>query len=205
MGSIDRKSIGYFDLMIKIYPDGKMGNYLDELEIGDQIEINGPVGQVTYDSTINKFIKNKTKASISGEIKKIGLLSGGSGITPMLQLMRSNEFSNKEVNLIFSNKTVDDILCRTELLSFSNPNHHNNPSSLENPEKTTTVKVHHAITREKDGKTRSGESVDFRRVDKKMMEAHLGECDFYLICGPKTFNQACLDCLTNDLGVDDAD
>ena len=30
--SIDRKSIGYFDLMVKIYPDGKMGNYLDELE-----------------------------------------------------------------------------------------------------------------------------------------------------------------------------
>lgn len=206
--TVDKISIGFFDLMIKIYPDGKISNYLDELDINDEIEINGPVGQVTYNNEIHKFIKFKSRTPISGNIKKLGLLSAGSGITPMLQLIRSEEFKNTEIKLIYSNKTLDDILCRTELLSLSNPNHHNNPSSLENPEKLSNVKIHHAITREEKenfGGLRSGETADFNRIDKKMMVEHLGGCDFYIVCGPKSFNEACLDCLTSGLKVDDDD
>jgi len=206
--TVDKNSIGFFDLMIKIYPEGKIGNYLDELDIGDEIEINGPIGQITYNNEINKFIKVKSKTPISGSVKKLGLLAAGSGITPMLQLIRSDEFKSTEISLIYSNKTVDDILCRTELLSLSNPNHHNNPSSLEHPEKDSNVRIHHAITRESvesSGGLRSGETADFRRIDKKMLAEHCGGCDFYIVCGPKSFNEACLDCLTSDLKVDDDD
>jgi len=42
--------IGYVELVIKIYPDGKMGQYLDHLNIGDHIDIMGPKGFINYDS-----------------------------------------------------------------------------------------------------------------------------------------------------------
>lgn len=50
-----------------------MTQYLDHLKIGDYIEAMGPKGRFLYQK--NKY-------------KKIGMLAGGSGITPMLQVIK---------------------------------------------------------------------------------------------------------------------
>lgn len=41
------KELGYFELVIKIYPQGKMGPYLASLPIGDIMEVRGPLGTHT--------------------------------------------------------------------------------------------------------------------------------------------------------------
>merc|ERR1719204_1708874 len=39
---------GYFELLIKIYPKGKMGQYLDHLPVGTPVEVKGPHGRIHY-------------------------------------------------------------------------------------------------------------------------------------------------------------
>lgn len=46
---------------------------------------------------------------------KIGLVAGGSGITPMYAIAQASAYAKDgvEVTLLFTNKTKDDILCKT--------------------------------------------------------------------------------------------
>ena len=62
---------GYFDLLVKKYPNGKMGNHLHSLLVGDRVEVKGPYTKLEIDSN--------TYANI-------GLIGGGSGITPLWQV-----------------------------------------------------------------------------------------------------------------------
>ena len=40
--------VGYMDLMIKVYSQGKMSQYMDSLQLGDQILVRGPSGKIQY-------------------------------------------------------------------------------------------------------------------------------------------------------------
>jgi cytochrome-b5 reductase len=60
-------------------------------------------------------------------VKKIGLIAGGTGVTPMLQVIRevlSNPADFTELSLIFANVSEADILLRDELdaLAYLYPN-----------------------------------------------------------------------------------
>ncbi len=48
------------------------------------------------------------------EKKKVGLIAGGSGITPMLSIAQASLLADDglEINFVYSNKTKDDILCK---------------------------------------------------------------------------------------------
>lgn len=126
--------IGYFDLVIKVYkasvhprfPDGgKMSQYLDSLKIGDTIDIRGPDGKVSYLGR-GYFKLRKTGEVIFAE--NVGLIAGGTGITPMLQIIKAvlkDEDDLTKVSLLFANQTEDDILVRSEL-EWLAKQHHNN-------------------------------------------------------------------------------
>ncbi|RWS02368.1 NADH-cytochrome b5 reductase 3-like isoform X2 [Dinothrombium tinctorium] len=119
---------GFFDLVVKIYfknenpkyPEGgKMSQHLDSMKIGDKINIRGPDGNLIYKGK-GKFAirKNKTSPFIFYEYKKCGMIAGGSGLTPMLQLLRAAlEDSEDETQfwLLFANQSEEDILLRSEL------------------------------------------------------------------------------------------
>lgn len=65
------------------------------------------------------------KELLEKKYTKIGLLAGGTGLTPMLSLGQASVLAKDgvQVNLIFSNKTKDDIFCDDELFQLSqNPN-----------------------------------------------------------------------------------
>jgi cytochrome-b5 reductase len=62
-------------LVLKIYPNGKMTNFVDGLKIGECINVRGPKGRFQY--TKNMY-------------KNIGMLAGGTGICPMLQIVILN-------------------------------------------------------------------------------------------------------------------
>jgi len=108
---------GYFDLVIKVYPEGKMSQYLSKLKLGDTIDIKGPQGHLTYLGHGNFMIKRKG-VETKQHVNKIGMIAGGTGITPMLQLIRAilrTPSDRTSISLLFANVSEADILLRKEL------------------------------------------------------------------------------------------
>lgn len=98
---------GRLELVVKVYPNGLLTNYLAALNPGDQVEFRGPKGAMRYHK---------------GLCRHIGMIAGGTGITPMYQLIRAiceDETDNTTVSLLYANQTVDDILLREELDGFA--------------------------------------------------------------------------------------
>lgn len=100
--------LGRLELVIKCYPDGALtGKYLANLKVGDKTLFRGPKGAMKYKK---------------GVCKKIGMVAGGTGITPMYQLIRAiceDENDTTEISLILANRTEGDILLRKELEAFA--------------------------------------------------------------------------------------
>ncbi|CAG8297836.1 unnamed protein product [Penicillium salamii] len=99
---------GILELVVKCYPDGLLtGQYLTSLEVGDLVEFRGPKGGMKYHN---------------GLCKKIGMIAGGTGITPMYQLIRAiceDDHDTTEISLIYANRAEEDILLRRELETFA--------------------------------------------------------------------------------------
>ncbi|KAL4786959.1 hypothetical protein BJX76DRAFT_364454 [Aspergillus varians] len=99
---------GLLELVIRCYPDGLLtGKYFANLNIGDEVLFRGPKGAMKYSKDL---------------CKKIGMIAGGTGITPMYQLIRAICEDPKdltEVSLIYANRSETDILMRTELEAFA--------------------------------------------------------------------------------------
>jgi cytochrome-b5 reductase len=121
------EDLGYFELVIKIYPDGALTPRLDALRIGDKIEVMGPLGLIEYQSPDRRDFTQAAqvftpcmvlKGGKSREYRQIGMIAGGTGITPMYQILSQIERDNRDKTpafLIFGNVSEDDILIREEL------------------------------------------------------------------------------------------
>lgn len=121
--------LGYFDLVIKVYaggvverfPDGgKASQYLESLSIGDSIDICGPFGLVEYKG--KGLLEHKRKPL---NATHIGMIAGGTGITPMLQVITAilnDPKDSTKISLLYANQTEDDILVR-DLLEAHQKNH----------------------------------------------------------------------------------
>jgi cytochrome-b5 reductase len=108
---------GYFKLVIKVYPQGKMSRYLEQLPLKGKIDVRGPQGALEYKGHGVFEIKRKT-GLITTRVKRVGMLAGGTGITPMYQLIHAvlrDPKDTTELSLIFGNITEQDILLREEL------------------------------------------------------------------------------------------
>ncbi|TYZ58864.1 hypothetical protein PybrP1_000500 [[Pythium] brassicae (nom. inval.)] len=94
---------GFLELVVKGYPSGLLSKHIVELQEGDVLEMKGP------------FVKFEYKPNM---YKRIGMIAGGSGITPMLQLAREicrNPADKTELVLIYANVTEEDIILREEV------------------------------------------------------------------------------------------
>ncbi|KAG6518117.1 hypothetical protein ZIOFF_021519 [Zingiber officinale] len=92
--------IGYFELVIKMYPQGRMSHHFREMEVGDYMSVKGPKGRFKYQV---------------GQVRAFGMIAGGSGITPMFQVTRAileNPKDKTKVQLIYANVTYEDILLK---------------------------------------------------------------------------------------------
>ncbi|KAG8188986.1 hypothetical protein JTE90_010074 [Oedothorax gibbosus] len=119
---------GYVDLVVKVYfkavhpkfPDGgKMSQYLNDMNIGDSIDVRGPSGKLIYLGRGKFSVKpdNKSPPQIL-KAKEVGLIAGGTGITPMLQLIKhvlKDPEDTLNISLLFANQTEEDILLKQEL------------------------------------------------------------------------------------------
>lgn len=122
--------VGYFELLIKVYfknthpkfPEGgKITQYLEALALGDEIEVLGPKGVITYLGNGRFQVEDKLKRTNPPTFRQcntIGMIAGGSGITPMLQVIHAilkNPADQTKVVLLFANQTEQDILLHEEL------------------------------------------------------------------------------------------
>jgi cytochrome-b5 reductase len=99
---------GHFDLIIKAYPTGNISKYVTGMKIGQMMDVRGPKGAMTYTQNM---------------CRHIGMIAGGTGITPMLQVSkavirnrpRNGGNDTTKVDLIFANVNFEDILLKEEL------------------------------------------------------------------------------------------
>lgn len=122
------EDLGHMDLVIKVYhanvhpkfPEGgKMTQHLESLAVGDTIDVRGPSGLLQYQGRGNFAIRPDKKTEPSNiQVKRVSMIAGGTGITPMLQLVRA-VFRDPEdttcLSLLFANQTEEDILLKAEL------------------------------------------------------------------------------------------
>jgi cytochrome-b5 reductase len=92
---------GYFDLTVKRYETGTMSRYLHDRQVGDSVLMSGP---------------NPGGHWVDGMAKKVGFVAGGSGITPMISIIRwiLARSLPVEMFLLYANKTDADIIFREE-------------------------------------------------------------------------------------------
>lgn len=110
---------GTFDLAIKTYfptsqtPGGAMTNFLDLMQVGEQVDVRGPTGEIIYNG--------EGKFSIEGvqcTFTKISLVLGGSGITPgyaLIARIAAMRDAAVQVRVVDANKSEADILLYDEL------------------------------------------------------------------------------------------
>ncbi|XP_014211053.1 NADH-cytochrome b5 reductase 2 isoform X1 [Copidosoma floridanum] len=119
---------GHMDLVVKVYfknvhpkfPEGgKMSQYLESLKIGETIDVRGPSGRLVYNGKGKFSIKLLRKEPpVEYSLAKAVMIAGGTGITPMLQLIRAivkDPLDKTQVSLLYANQTEKDILLREEL------------------------------------------------------------------------------------------
>lgn len=113
---------GSFELVVKIYKTGIVSPHIGNLKFGDTMSFSGPTGQ-------NIYLGGGRFSIPSREIQSDNLLMvcAGSGITPIYAVLRHiakhNEYGIR-ANLLFVNKTSDDIILREEIdqMCFNHPN-----------------------------------------------------------------------------------
>lgn len=119
---------GYVDLVVKVYfanvhpkfpKGGIMSQYLESMKIGDTINIRGPNGNLIYKGAGRFAIRESARSLfVTKTYQKVGMIAGGTGITPMLQIIRQvfkDDNDGTLLWLLYANQTESDILLRDEL------------------------------------------------------------------------------------------
>jgi len=104
---------GSFELVVKIYKTGVVSPHIGNLKFGDTMSFSGATGQ-------NHYLGGGRFSTAGREIQSDNLLMicAGSGITPIYAVLchitKRNEYGIR-ANLLFANKTSDDIILREEI------------------------------------------------------------------------------------------
>ena len=182
---------GEGEFVIKKYEDGKVTPTLIQTEVGDVLDIRGPLpGEF-------EFRKAQDQEA------RLLLLAAGTGVTPILQLARSASEDERTFCVVcVSQKSENDMLCREELKEL-----HQNKD----------VPVIHVLesgssdsdSAEKQDKENDKEEIIYEsmRVTQEFVEGlHMDEpvheVDRAVICGPPLFNRAMIEHL-KECGYDD--
>lgn len=122
----DGAQTGTLDVLIKIYYDtperkgGKMTQSLDALPLGHFVEFKGPVGKFEYLGNGMCTIANQER-----KVRRFIMICGGSGITPIWQVLRAvltDKGDPTKCLVLDGNREEEDILCKAELDAFAAEN-----------------------------------------------------------------------------------
>ncbi|KAG0654746.1 NADH-cytochrome b5 reductase [Monosporozyma unispora] len=101
--SLDQDAKGYFDLLVKSYAKGTISRLFGEMNIGDKITITGPQGFYDYKRNCRDVI---------------GMVAGGTGITPMYQIIKAiyqDIQDTTQVFLIFASCCEEELFLKNEI------------------------------------------------------------------------------------------
>ena len=145
-------------LTIDRIPDGEVSEFIHEvLEVGDQLEVRGPIG--------GYFI---WKPEIK---KKLFLIGGGSGIVPLMSILRS-QAGQQGVNMLYSTQSPKLTIYKNEL------------DQLTSEE---WFDLHYTFTRSQpDAWEGYARRVDHEMIMELMESENLKDCIAY-VCGPTAF------------------
>ncbi|KAJ4300646.1 hypothetical protein N0V88_003331 [Collariella sp. IMI 366227] len=154
----NNSDLGRIELLIKVYDQGLLTKHLEGMKVGETIDIRGPKGAMQYKPL--EYAKH------------IGMIAGGTGITPMFQMIRAiceDETDTTKLSLLYANNTEDDILLREELDGYVK----------QCPEK---LSVHYVLSRPSEGWTGSSGFVNADLIKEHLPAA--AEDTKMLLCGP---------------------
>lgn len=168
---------GAMDLLVKIYPTtgtspgGQMTTALDRIPLGTSIDCKGPIGRFHY--------LGNGRVLVSGKERKIGsfrMICGGTGVTPIFQVLRAVMQDRQDPTscvVLDSNRSEEDILCRSELDSFMEADR----------QKCSIV---HTLTNRSDGWTGHR-----GRISGELLREYVpvGNDSMVLICGPEVMEK----------------
>lgn len=161
VSDVDQK--GTIEFVIKTYPEGKFSKHAYDLKPNDTVSFKGPIVKWKWEP--NQF-------------KHISLIGGGSGITPLYQLLHEitkNPDDKTKVNLYYGSLTEEDILLRKELDKIA-------------AEHKDQVSVHYFLDKAPDGwKGHTG------YISKDFLKEHLpspAEDAKIFVCGPPPLYKA---------------
>lgn len=181
---LERRAKGFIDLLIKIYypndefPDGGcMTLGFSELVLGDVVELKGPIGHFTWKGKGMITLHDQEK-----HVTEVGLVCGGSGITPILQILQAiltDDDCYTKVWVLDVNRFLEDILCREQLDQLALKLGHG-----------SRFRLHYSLT----GKpVPSDWSYSTGRITSEILKEHLptpGEDKLVCICGPSPMEQS---------------
>jgi ring-1,2-phenylacetyl-CoA epoxidase subunit PaaE len=164
---------------IKKIEGGKVSNYLlEQLKAGDQVKIMSPAGNFT-----TSFKKENQRTFV--------LFAGGSGITPLISILKSAlvKEPNSNIILVYQNRNEDSIIFKKTI------------TDLEEKFKSR-LKVWHILSKPSD--TWKGEkgriSADFTREVFASANIDPGEVSVFL-CGPDGMMDT-IETVLDELGID---
>ncbi|KAI1394045.1 uncharacterized protein F4822DRAFT_34684 [Hypoxylon trugodes] len=173
---------GKLRVLIKIYYDkpgrkgGKMTQALDAIPVGHFVDFKGPVGKFEY--------LGRGLCTISGQerrVKRFIMICGGSGITPIFQVLRAvltDREDSTSCLVIDGNRIEQDILCKEDLDKMAINNTH---------------KCRLLYTLSQAGQSWTGLR---GRMDQELLQKEIGPCrnnngeDLVLICGPEPLEKS---------------
>jgi len=148
-------------LTVERIDDGEVSPFLtEEVRPGDVLELRGPIGgYFTW---------------TAGEPDPLQLLAGGSGIVPLMAMLRHRALAgpDRAARLLYSSRSWDDTIYRAELARLGGDD--------------SLLRVVHTLTRA----APQGWSGLARRVDRAMFEEHVfapPERPRAYVCGPTPF------------------
>eukprot|EP00521_Asterionellopsis_glacialis_P007098 CAMPEP_0195285206 /NCGR_PEP_ID=MMETSP0707-20130614/3132_1 /TAXON_ID=33640 /ORGANISM="Asterionellopsis glacialis, Strain CCMP134" /LENGTH=294 /DNA_ID=CAMNT_0040344673 /DNA_START=30 /DNA_END=914 /DNA_ORIENTATION=+ len=165
--------VGYFDLLIKDYgpESGHMSNHLcDTLKVGDTVDF--------------KHIEFNVKIQAPFDQTQIGMLVGGTGITPMLQALHAilgGEEKTNKVSMLYGSKESSDILGKDLLDQWCESNSDN-------------LSVTHVLSHEPEDSKWSGDRgfINEALIKANMPPPSAGKDAIIFVCGPPPmYNALC--------------
>ena len=137
----------------------EFSNALDALKVGDWVRIRAPYGFFTFE----------------GEHDKVGMLTGGIGITPLRSMCKyvTDKKLSAKITLLYSNKTEQDIVFKDQFDEMHKQN--------------KNLKIIYTLTRQtKEWKDYTG------RIDKDIVKKEIPDYKdrFFYVCGPPKLVEA---------------